>query len=192
MTTGFGDRRTNPHRFALRIGWNLRGQGRPQEPARPDLESSTSSLLNLSHMRNSATRMHASTCSGVNLNSATNIPETSRALVYCVTDRREYCLPSPKGSGAPPLGFLVGVGFLNINNAAQQLLRASLGGIASPDRQVSSQPKVTSETITADSRKESRRPNPIPQRDILLGDDFGSRRTLASPLAGRQVPVVSA
>jgi hypothetical protein len=22
---GFGDRRTNPHRFALRIGWNLRG-----------------------------------------------------------------------------------------------------------------------------------------------------------------------
>jgi hypothetical protein len=24
-TDGFGDRRTNPHRFALRIGWNLRG-----------------------------------------------------------------------------------------------------------------------------------------------------------------------
>jgi hypothetical protein len=27
---------------------------------------------------------------------------------------------------------------------------------------------------------------------ILLADDFGSRRTLASPLAGRQLPVVSA
>jgi hypothetical protein len=59
-------------------------------------------------------------------------------------------------------------------------------------RHVSSQPKVTSETITGDSRKESRRPNPIPERDILLADDFGSRRTLASPLAGRQLPVVSA
>ena len=34
----------------------------------------TSSLLNPSHMRNSATRMHGSTCSGANLNSATNIP----------------------------------------------------------------------------------------------------------------------
>jgi hypothetical protein len=59
-------------------------------------------------------------------------------------------------------------------------------------RHVSSQPKVTSETITGDSRKESRRPNPIPERDILLADDFGSRRTLASPLAGRQLPVVLA
>jgi hypothetical protein len=189
-------------------------------------------------MRNSATRMHASTCSVVNLNSATNIPETSRALVYCVTDRREYCGAQPQRIGCPsarlltafsllvyteqPLptwlflkksrtslnltvqsrseNALVGVGFLNINNAAQQLLRASLGGIASPDRQssfaigvdrsdrpfrgfspgrttprdlcqttviakllhVSSQPKVTSETITGDdSRKESRRPNPF-------------------------------
>jgi hypothetical protein len=27
---------------------------------------------------------------------------------------------------------------------------------------------------------------------MLSGDDFGSRRTLASPLAGRQLPVVSA
>jgi hypothetical protein len=61
-----------------------------------------------------------------------------------------------------------------------------------PDREVSSKPKVTSETITGDSRKESRGPNPIPQRYILLADDFGSRRTLASPLAGRQLPVVSA
>jgi hypothetical protein len=74
----------------------------------------------------------------------------------------------------------------------QQLLRASLGGIASPDRQVASQPNVTFETITGDSRKESRRPNPIPEGCILLEDDFGSWRTLASPLAGRQVPVVSA
>ena len=42
---GFGDRRTNPHRFALRIGWNLRGQGRPQEPARPDLNSTRQASL---------------------------------------------------------------------------------------------------------------------------------------------------
>jgi hypothetical protein len=78
------------------------------------------------------------------------------------------------------------------SDAAQQLLRASLGGIASPECQVSSQPKVTSETITGDLRKASPWPNPIPPRDILLEDDFGSRRTLASPLAGRQLPVVSA
>jgi hypothetical protein len=45
--------------------------------------------------------------------------------------------------------------------------------VASPDRQVSSQPKVTSETITSDSRKESRRLNPLPERYILLVDDFG-------------------
>jgi hypothetical protein len=78
------------------------------------------------------------------------------------------------------------------SDAAQQLLRASLGGIASPECQVSSQPKVTSETITGDLRKASPWPNPIPPRDILLEDDFGSRRTLASPLAGRRLPVVSA
>src|ERR1700728_2030736 len=34
--------------------------------------------------------------------------------------------------------------------------------------------KVTSETITGDARKESRRPNLIPRRDILLADDFGT------------------
>jgi hypothetical protein len=78
-------------------------------------------------------------------------------------------------------------------DAVQQLLRASLGGIAGPDRQVvSSKPKVTSETITGDSRKESRRPNPIPQRYILSEDDFGTVCGSRIPLAGRQLPAVSA
>jgi hypothetical protein len=79
-----------------------------------------------------------------------------------------------------------------VGKKGQPELRASLGGTARFDRQVSIQPKVTSETITSDSRKESRWPNPIPERDILLADDFGSRLRLASPLAGRQLPVVSA
>jgi hypothetical protein len=32
----------------------------------------------------------------------------------------------------------------------------------------------------------------MPQRYILLADDFGNRRILALPLASRQLPVVSA
>jgi hypothetical protein len=34
------------------------------------------------------------------------------------------------------------------------------------DRQVTSQPKVTSQTITGDSRKESRQLDPVPQHAI--------------------------
>jgi hypothetical protein len=34
--------------------------------------------------------------------------------------------------------------------------------------------------------------NPIPEYSIQLEDDFGSRQRLASQLAGRQLPVVSA
>jgi hypothetical protein len=43
---------------------------------------------------------------------------------------------------------------------------------------VSSKPKVTCETITDDSRKESRRPNPIAECCILSEDDFGRRQLL--------------
>jgi hypothetical protein len=52
---------------------------------------------------------------------------------------------------------------------------------------------VTSETITVDSRKESRRPNSVPQRYLyLLVDDFGTAGGSRVPTAGRQLPVVSA
>jgi hypothetical protein len=45
--------------------------------------------------------MHASTCSGVNLNSATDIPEPSRALVSRVTDIKNPT-PAKKPDGGAP------------------------------------------------------------------------------------------
>ena len=57
---------------------------------------------------------------------------------------------------------------------------------------VSGQPKVTSETIIGNSRKEASRPNPVPQRCIMLEDDFGTAGGSRVPPAGRQLPVVSA
>src|SRR5450755_2207213 len=59
-------------------------------------------------------------------------------------------------------------------------------------RLIPTKPKVTSERVAPRLRKASRRLYPIPQRYILLADDFGRQRILVSPLPGLQVPVVSA
>jgi hypothetical protein len=66
-------------------------------------------------------------------------------------------------------------------------------GVSAANRQVSSQPEITCETITTDSRKESRRPYPIPiiavccEKTISAAGGLSRHRS-----AGRQLPVVSA
>jgi hypothetical protein len=58
---------------------------------------------------------------------------------------------------------------------------------------VSSEPKVTSKTITDDSRQQYRRPSPIPQSAICCWQMISAQRAASRhPPAGRQLPVVSA